>query len=129
MLSVKGYTGAGRAWKLASVIIDFKPMELNRSPATTTTTPGNPYYYLTKLGKLELIGIPQITYEPLYCSSDNDILVPGIFNSAIKTRDEFEYVPLNATLAETSKQVSFINVPTITIKTMMMKVSQVQQTQ
>ncbi len=91
MLSVKAYTGAGRAWKLASVIIDFKPMELNRTGlnTTVTTTPGNPYYYLTKLAKLELIGIPQITYEPLYCSSNNDSLVPGIFNSSIKTRSDF----------------------------------------
>jgi hypothetical protein len=113
MLSVRARNNV--SWKLASVMIDFKPIELSRPlPVlpllpTVPTTPGNPYYYLTKLGKLELIGIPQITYEPLYCSSDNNTLVPGIFNSSIKTRGDFEYVPLDATLAETSKQVSFIN--------------------
>ena len=88
MMSIKAYTGAGRDWKIASVIIDFKPIERNKG--TTVTQPGNPYYYLTKLAKLELIGIPQITYEPLYCNSDQNQLVPGIFSSSIKTRAQFE---------------------------------------
>lgn len=88
MMSIKAYTGAGRDWKIASVIIDFKPIERNKG--TTVSQPGNPYYYLTKLAKLELIGIPQITYEPLYCNSDQNQLVPGIFSSSIKTRAQFE---------------------------------------
>lgn len=88
MMSIKAYTGAGRDWKIASVIIDFKPIERNKG--TTVTQPGNAYYYLTKLSKLELIGIPQITYEPLYCNSDQNQLVPGIFSSTIKTRAQFE---------------------------------------
>lgn len=89
MLNVRARTAP--TWKLASVMIDFKPIEVKRTGVNTTvtTTPGNPYYYLTKLGRLELIGIPQITYEPLYCSSNNDTLVPGIFNSSIKTRSDF----------------------------------------
>ena len=87
MLSVKA--DQTRTWKLASVVIDFKPIEHKTAPASLTTIPGNPYYYLTKLGRLELIGIPQITYEPLYCSLDNQKLVPGIFSSAITTRDQF----------------------------------------
>ncbi len=101
--------GSAMNWELASVVIDFKPIEHKRIPKIETLTPGNPYYYLTKLGRLELIGIPQITYEPLYCSSDNNKLVPGIFNSSIQTRSQFEYVPLNATTQETNKKVSFIN--------------------
>lgn len=88
MMSVKAYTGSGRDWKVASVIIDFMPLE--RFKGTTVTTPGNAYYYLTKLSKLELIGIPQITYEPIYCNSDQTKLVPGIFTSSITTRSQFE---------------------------------------
>lgn len=89
MINVKAYTGPNplRQWKYASVIIDFQPLE--RKKGIRTTTPGNPYYYLTKLGRLELLGIPQITYEPLYCNNNQDNLVPGIFSSNIKTRAQF----------------------------------------
>ena len=41
---------------------------------------GNELYYLTKLGRLELLGIPQIWYEPLYCNSNRHRLVEGIFD-------------------------------------------------
>jgi hypothetical protein len=89
VINIKAYTGAAaaRQWKYAAVIIDFKPLE--NQLALTTATPGNPYYYLTKLGRLELIGIPQITYEPIYCNNNQDNLVPGIFTSTIKTRAQF----------------------------------------
>lgn len=95
MMNVKAYTGAAanRQWKYAAVIIDFMPLEKYKQTLDATlgavTTPGNAYYYLTKLGRLELIGIPQITYEPIYCSGDQNKLVPGIFNSSIKTRSQF----------------------------------------
>lgn len=42
--------------------------------------PGNSTYYLKRLGKLELSGIPQITHEPLTCTNNANRLVPGIFN-------------------------------------------------
>lgn len=72
-------------WKYAGVIIDFEPIE----KATKTAEPGNPLYYLSKLGRLELTGIPQITYEPLYCNDNQNNLVPGIFKSSISTRALF----------------------------------------
>lgn len=50
---------------------------------------GNAMYYLTKLGRLELTGIPQIVYEPIYCNSNRDKLVEGIFKSTIETRSDF----------------------------------------
>ncbi len=81
-----------RDWKYASVVIDFKPIEKQRG--TKVTIPGNPYYYLTKLGRLELLGIPQITYDPIYCNNDQDKLVPGIFSTSasapLTTRAQFE---------------------------------------
>jgi hypothetical protein len=51
--------------------------------------PGSSIYYLNRLDKLELNGIPQIYYEPLYCSDDYDRVVPGIFKSSIQTRSNF----------------------------------------
>lgn len=53
-----------------------------------STNPGNDLYYLTKLARLELLGIPQIFYEPLYCNDDRNKLVRGIFNN--ETRTSFE---------------------------------------
>lgn len=44
-------------------------------------TGANALYYLTKLGRLELSGVPQIFYEPIYCNSDRSKMVDGIFNS------------------------------------------------
>lgn len=37
-------------------------------------------YYLTQLGRMELAGIPQITFEKLVCNNNAEKLVPGIFN-------------------------------------------------
>ena len=89
VMHVKAYTGndAQRDWKYASVVIEFEPIE--RVNNITVADPGTPYYYLTKLGRLELIGIPQITYEPIYCNSNQELLVPGIFSPTIQTRTQF----------------------------------------
>lgn len=74
-------------WKYAGVVIEFKPIERYR--ATTVSEPGNALYYLSKLARMELIGIPQITYEPLYCNNNQSKLVPGLFKSTITTRAQF----------------------------------------
>jgi hypothetical protein len=71
-------------WKYAGIQIEFKSIE--EQMGTAVTTPGNPLYYLSKLAKLELLGIPQIIYEPLYCNSNADKLVPGILNSTYTSR-------------------------------------------
>lgn len=104
VLHVKAYNGDYdtnpalnplREWQYASVVIDFQPIEKKRG--TLVTIPANPYYYLTKLGRLELLGIPQIAYEPLYCNNDHNKLVPGIFSTStlepLTTRTEFEASP------------------------------------
>lgn len=49
---------------------------------------GNDLYYLTKFGRLELLGIPQIVHEPIYCNDDKNNLVRGIFKN--ETRTSFE---------------------------------------
>ncbi len=70
-------------WKYAGIIIDFKPIEVKKNKITAQ--PGNALYYLSKLARMELIGIPQITYEPIYCNNDQSKLVPGIFKSTATT--------------------------------------------
>jgi hypothetical protein len=85
-------SGTYGAWSYAGVMIDFVPLEYHRKVAEglgNYAEPGNPAYYLTKLGRLDLLGIPQITYEPLYCNNDQNKLVPGIFNTSITTRAQF----------------------------------------
>lgn len=66
--------------------------EGNNDGSTDTTRegllPGNDIYYLLRFGKMELLGIPQITYEPLYCHSDRSKLVPGLYS--VSTRTNFE---------------------------------------
>ncbi len=87
VISVKAYTGTlpttdpRHNWKYAGIVIAFVPLEIiNRENlGPKIAVPGSSFYYLTKLGRLELVGIPQITYEPLYCSNNHDNLVPGIF--------------------------------------------------
>lgn len=48
-----------------------------------SATPGNAYYYLRKLERFELLGIPQITYEPLYCNDNYQKVVPGLFKTEV----------------------------------------------
>lgn len=82
------YPTAGEPFAYAGVSIFFQ------APGTTQFSanvggpqglnPGNEMYYLTKLGRFELLGIPQIFYEPLYCNLDMDTLVPGIFRQSTR---------------------------------------------
>ncbi|RLA64433.1 MAG: hypothetical protein DRQ88_03700 [Epsilonproteobacteria bacterium] len=51
---------------------------------------GNALYYTTKLGRLELLGVPQIFYEPLYCNTNREDLIDGMFKVNPPTRTEFE---------------------------------------
>ena len=80
-------------WKYAGLMIDFKPVE--KANGTKVAVPGNPLYYLSKLARLELLGIPQISYEPIYCNNNQDKLVPGIFKSTLNTRTDFLNPVLN----------------------------------
>jgi hypothetical protein len=53
-----------------------------------STSTGNFKYYLERLARLELSGIPQITMMPLYCSSNYQKMVPGLFDE-IQTISDF----------------------------------------
>lgn len=68
----------------AGYALDFVPHEGDANPRLHA---GNQNYYLTKLARLELLGIPQITYEPVYCTNSQsgstlNKLVPGIFKTS-----------------------------------------------
>ncbi len=91
-------------WAYAGVAIKFRPpgskffRRLNNAGTGSVAIgvdevglkPGNALYYLTKLARLELLGVPQMFYEPLYCNSNQSKLVPGIFDDNLSTRSSFE---------------------------------------
>lgn len=88
----------GDEWTYAYIEMEFKVQNRNdyiySSMATDTTQSGmkagNALYYLTKLGRFELLGVPQIWYEPLYCNSNKSKLVEGLFDLPSATRTDFE---------------------------------------
>ncbi len=55
----------------------------------TRTKPGTSAYYLKRLGRLELTGIPQINYEILTCNDDSSKVIQGIFDFGITTTTQF----------------------------------------
>jgi len=44
-----------------------------------SSEPGNAMYYLTKLSRLEYLGVPQMTYEPVFCNDNYQKLVPDLY--------------------------------------------------
>jgi hypothetical protein len=72
-------------------------------------------FYLNILGRLELAGIPQITYPKLVCNNNQEKVVPGIFrsmpggfnDSILKNKTQFNsstYSFLNGTVREVNKK-------------------------
>lgn len=64
--------------------------------------PGNDLYYLTKLGRFELLGVPQITYEPIYCNSNRNNLVEGLFTMSTQDKTTFDAESFVATNTATN---------------------------
>ncbi len=58
--------------------------------ATLRSKPGTNSYYLRRLGRLELSGIPQIPFPALYCNDNSNTLVKGIFKSGTTTKTQFQ---------------------------------------
>ncbi len=70
---------------------------------------GNALYYLTKLGRLELLGIPEIFYEPIYCNSNREQLIRDLFILKNETRTEFEKIENSKPFSEVSKNIDLID--------------------
>lgn len=87
-------TFSGNAWDFAGVNVSFNVYgtgsHVSAQAGGNGMRAGNANYYETKLARLELLGIPQVFYEPLYCNSERNVLVGGIFDDAIVTRTDFE---------------------------------------
>jgi hypothetical protein len=90
---------SGNNWNYAGVQINFNPTgtTLYKYDNNNTTNPlhtrlksGNALYYLTKLSRFELSGIPQIFYEPLYCNTDRSKLVENLYDLSDHSRNNFE---------------------------------------
>jgi hypothetical protein len=92
---------AGTAYAFGSVEIQFHrqgsllfdtdlvTVQIQADVSTAATVPGNDLYYLTRFGRLELLGVPQIAYEPIFCNDNRDNLVSGIYNVGSETRSSF----------------------------------------
>lgn len=88
-----------------------------RAPGRTTdqiqrSKPGSSSYYLRRLGRLELSGIPQMAYEELYCSDNAAKLVPGIFKPSVKYNSDFSSSSFSWTQTYTSNTSSSTNILT-----------------
>ena len=51
---------------------DVKTPSLSLGGHHGAMIPGSEFYYLSRLGRLELLGIPQIVHEPLRCNSNKE---------------------------------------------------------
>jgi hypothetical protein len=90
VLIARGEQGAvGGSWDYAGVKIPFTSAS-NHLAGIDGLNPGNDLYYLTKLARLELLGIPQIVHEPLYCNDDSSKLLEGIFDFQPQVKSVFE---------------------------------------
>ena len=92
-MRVTYYAPGTLAWETR--LIDSLPVEDETQLVhRRSSTPGNAMYYLKRLAKLEYLGIPQISYDPVYCNDNYQNLVPGIFKEEvdgdpIKTVNDF----------------------------------------
>jgi hypothetical protein len=79
----------GGPWDYAAVEINFYVYGSNLGNSADSSgnynnngiglRAGNANYYESKLARFELLGIPQIFYEPLYCNSGRETLVTDLF--------------------------------------------------
>lgn len=66
-------------WEQNNVVSGTLASDEASLPHRRSSSPGNALYYMEKLAKLEYIGIPQMTYDPIFCNDNYLRLVPGIF--------------------------------------------------
>lgn len=87
-----GPVPANSSKKMAIKLINAAPA--GDASGIQRTKPGSNAYYLKRLGRLELSGIPQIAYSPLTCNDNGDRIVPGIFKHP-STTDMKESIHFN----------------------------------
>ncbi len=64
------------------------PVAGSTAPVVSRTKPGTSGYYLRRLGRLELSGIPQVGFEMLTCNDNQDRLLPGLYKAGkVKVAD------------------------------------------
>jgi hypothetical protein len=97
---------ASATWTGKKVGIEFIAYTPGRSPVISRTKPGTSAYYLKRLGRLELSGIPQISYEVLTCNDNANRVVQGIFDIGINTRAQFETVNFSYFMSYAAKNSS-----------------------
>lgn len=73
------------------------------------TRPGTSGYYLRRLGRLELSGIPQVAFEPLYCNDNADRLLPGIFKTSISKTADFVSNTVSFNYADSIRRSNFMS--------------------
>ena len=101
----------GTNWDYAYVTLEFRvqgrefylydTIPIAADPTISGLKSGNDLYYLTKLSRFELLGIPQIFYEPVYCNSNRSLLIPGLFDIPQDNRTNFDansFISNNATI-------------------------------
>lgn len=85
----------GERWYRAGVVVRFNGANTPSYVYSTGVDPsrigqksGNALYYLNGLSRFELLGVPQISYAPIYCNSNRNRLVEGIYQPELKTRED-----------------------------------------
>jgi hypothetical protein len=73
-----------------SVGVTFTVQSVGQGTSIVRERPGSAIYYLKRLGKLELSGIPQISHERLTCSDNSDRVIQGLWKANIRTRADFQ---------------------------------------
>lgn len=83
------FTASGSTFYQKKVGLELYARAPGKTSAITRTSPGSNSYYLRRLGRLELIGIPQINYEVLTCNDNANRIIPGIFLPTKKFYGQF----------------------------------------
>jgi hypothetical protein len=85
----EAYNDAHSLFNKKRVGVAFSLPSAGQGTGITRERPGSALYYLKRLGKLELSGIPQISHERLTCSDNSDRILQGIWKTNIRTRSDF----------------------------------------
>ena len=76
-----GFAGQNRrvGVKLVNAAVAGSATVANGNVAIPRTKAGSSAYYLKRLGRMELSGIPQMNFQPVMCNNNSNRVVPGLF--------------------------------------------------